>query len=107
MLENEFASNYSCLNETSAQMKPITLCLQWGQISDLNFSFVNEGLTLIPSVKSVWIYTGGAEIRIHTFMLSLGSILKFLWMKDTKNVCCYYVIPFPYPTSHHRTHRVS
>jgi len=28
MLENEFASNYSCLNETSAQMKPIIVYLQ-------------------------------------------------------------------------------
>lgn len=39
-------------------------------------------------------------------MFSLGRILKFLWMKKTENVC-YYVVPFPYSTSHHRTDPVS
>lgn len=40
-------------------------------------------------------------------MFGLGSILKFLWMKDTKNVCYYHVVLFPYPTSHHRTDHIS
>lgn len=30
-------------------------------------------------------------------MFSLGSILKFLWMKDTKNVYYYCVIPCHIP----------
>lgn len=107
MLENEFVSNYSCLNGTSAQMNAITVCLQQGQTSDLKFNFENEELTLITSVKSPWIYTREEEIRIRTFMFGLGSIFKFLWMKDTKNVCYYYVILFPYPTSHHRADHIS
>lgn len=107
MLENEFASNCNCLNGTNAQMNAITVCLQQGQTSDLKFNFENEELTLITSVKSPWIYTRVEEIRIWTFMFGLGSILKFLWMKDTKNVCYYYVILFPDPTSHCRTDHIS